>query len=453
MKFNRITAGMSLLCLAICASSVAQTKTQDKTKSNPTQGQVPGQTQGTGQSQPTPQNQQQTQQGKQGSQAQSPAQPQLSKEQLAEIQKLLDQKHKKELESIHKAETEGVRVRLGDIGKFRGARSNVIQGVGLVVGLDGTGDSKSTPWTATLISNYMTRWGTVVDETQVKSKNIAAVIVTCEMPAFVAPGTKMDITVSSSGDAKSLEGGVLLPTTLSSMADPQNPISTAYGSISIGGFNASSGGSKVSKNHALTGIVSGGATVEKSVLTQILFEGNVMYFDLDTPDFTTISRAASALKKAYPEWNVEAQDGASIKLSLPEGLAPTLAAQQVESLEVMANTPATVVVNERTGTIVVGGNVRLGPAVIAHGSLQVTISTDVLVSQPQPFSNGETVVVAVPQVEVNDPQAQIALVAPNATLDDLAKILQTLKVSARDIIAILEALQSQGALKARIRHQ
>lgn len=378
--------------------------------------------------------------------------PQLSKEQLEEVQKMLDAKHQRELDSIRKAETDGVRVRLGDIGRFRGSRSNVLQGVGIVVGLNGTGDTKSTPWTTTLISNYMSRWGTVVDEKQVRSKNIATVMITCEMPAFVAPGTKMDITISSNGDAKSLEGGVLLPTVLTSMLDPQTPVCTAYGSVSIGGFNASAGGSKVSKNHALTGIVPGGATVEKSISTQFLFEGNVMFFDLDDPDFTTVERSAEALRKMFPDWKVSALDGATLKLGIPEGVSGTLAAQRLEATEVMANTPAVVVVNERTGTIVVGGNVRLGPAIIAHGSLQITISTDVVISQPQPFSNGETVVVAVPQVDATEAQAQIALVPPNATLDDLARILQTLKVSARDIIAILQALQAQGALKARIKH-
>ncbi len=379
--------------------------------------------------------------------------PKLTPEQLAEIQKLIDEKQKKETELIRNAETDGIQVRLGDIGKFRGARTNVVQGIGLVVGLAGSGDTTSTPFTSTLISNYMSRWGTVVDQNQVRSKNIAAVIVTAEMPPFVAPGTKINVTISSSGDAKSLEGGVLLPTVMTGMSDSQTPICTAYGSVSIGGFNASAGGSSVRKNHALTGIIPGGATVEKSIETQILFPGNVMYFDLDDPDFTTAQRAANAIRLSNPAWQVTAEDGATLKISLPDGVAPTLAAEEVEGVEVMANTPATVVVNERTGTIVVGGNVRLGPAIIAQGSLQVTISTDVLVSQPQPLSQGQTVVVAVPQVDATESTAQVGLVAPNTTLDDLARILQTLKVSARDIIAILEALQSQGALKARIKHQ
>ncbi|MBS1723734.1 MAG: flagellar basal body P-ring protein FlgI [Armatimonadetes bacterium] len=379
--------------------------------------------------------------------------PALSPAQLAEIQKLLNEKHQQSIDSIRTAEADGIKVRLGDIGRFRGARSNVIQGFGLVVGLAGSGDTKSTPWTSTLIANAMSRWGTMVDEAAVRSKNIAAVLVTCEMPPFIAPGSKLDITVSSSGDAKSIEGGVLLPTVLTSMSDPNTPLCTAFGSVSIGGFNASSGGSGVRKNHPNVGIVSGGAIVEKSVPTQFIFEGNVMYFDLDDPDFTTAQRTATAIELSQPSWEAAAIDAATIKVTVPIGTAPTLAAQIVEGTEVMANTPASVVVNERTGTIVVGGNVKLGPAIIAHGSLQVTISTDVVVSQPQPFSKGETVVVAVPQVDAGETDAQVALVAPNATLDDLAKILQTMKVSARDIIAILQALQAQGALKARIKVQ
>ncbi|MCW5938303.1 MAG: flagellar basal body P-ring protein FlgI [Fimbriimonadaceae bacterium] len=376
--------------------------------------------------------------------------PKLTPEQLAEIQKILEERALKQTEAIRRAELEGVQTRLGDIGRFRGARGNVLQGIGLIVGLNGTGDSKSTPWTSTLISNVLSRWGTAVDARQVQAKNIATVLVTAEMPAFVAPGTKIDVTVSSNGDAKSLEGGVLMPTVLTSMTDPDTVLATAYGSVSIGGFNASSGGSGVRKNHPNVGIVAAGATVERSVPTQILFQGGVMYFDLDTPDFSTAERATEALKSAYPELTVETVDGATIKLTLPQGKSPTEVAQRVELTQVFANTPASVVVNERTGTIVVGGNVRLGPAVIAHGSLEVRIATDYVVSQPAPFSNGETVVVAVPQVDAQESPAQTAVVAPTATLDDLAKILQTMRVTARDMIAILMALQKQGALKARI---
>jgi flagellar P-ring protein precursor FlgI len=376
--------------------------------------------------------------------------PELTPAQRAELDRMLAERQKTRDKKISEAEQDGIAVRLGDIGQFRGARSNVVQGIGLVVGLAGTGDSKATPWTSTLVANAMRRWGTFVDEKQARAKNIATVMVTAELPAFVAPGTKVDITVSSNGDAKSLEGGVLLPTLLTGLAKPEETVAVGFGPVSIGGFNASSGGSGVRKNHATVGLVSGGATVEQSVPTQFVFDGGTMYFDLDTPDFTTAERAAEAVRLAMPGVQAEPVDGATLRIVPPPGLTPTAAASQVGSCLVMANTPATVVVNERTGTIVVGGNVRLGPALIAHGSLQIRVTTDFLVSQPAPLSNGQTVVVAIPQVEAEESPAQTQLVAPNATLGDLAAILQELKVSARDVIAILTALQRQGALKARI---
>jgi flagellar P-ring protein precursor FlgI len=380
--------------------------------------------------------------------AQAP--PELSPAQKAELERLLSERSRQEADRIRLAEEEGVTVRLADIGQFRGARSNVVQGIGLVVGLAGTGDTKSTPWTATLVSNAMRRWGTFVDEKQVRSKNLATVMVTAEIPPFLAPGSKIDLTVSSNGDAKSLEGGVLLPALLSSLSKPEETLAVGFGPVSIGGFNASSGGSSVRKNHATVGLVAGGGTLEASVPTQFVFEGGVMYFDLDAPDFTTAERAAAAIRLAMPGVEAKALDGATIEIVAPAGAAPTAVASEVGSCLVLANTPATVVVNERTGTIVVGGNVRLGPALIAHGSLQVRVTTDYLVSQPAPFSQGETVVVAIPEVEAQETPAQTQLVAPNATLGDLAKVLQELKVSARDVIAILTALQRQGALKARI---
>lgn len=386
-----------------------------------------------------------------GAQAAPPTgQPELTPQQKAELDRILAERAKRQAESIREAENAGIAVRLGDIGQFRGARTNVVTGIGLVVGLAGTGDTKSTPWTATLVSNAMRRWGTFVDDKQARAKNIAAVMVTAEIPPFLAPGSKMDVTVSSNGDAKSLEGGVLLPTYLAGLANPDDTVAVAFGPLSIGGFNASSGGSSVRKNHPTVALVPDGATLEVSVPTKFVFEGRTMFFDLDDPDFTTAERAAAAIQLAVPGASARALDGATIEVTLPGGMPPTLLASQVSSTTVMANTPATVVVNERTGTIIVGGNVRLGPALIAHGSLSVRITTDYLVSQPAPLSDGQTTVVAIPTVEANESPAQTQVIAPNATLGDLARVLQELKVSARDVIAILQGLQRQGALKARL---
>lgn len=376
--------------------------------------------------------------------------PELTAQQKAELDRILAERAKRNDLAIREAEGSGIAVRLGDIGQFRGARSNVVTGIGLVVGLAGTGDTKSTPWTATLIGNAMRRWGTFVDDKQVRSKNIATVMVTAEVPPFLAPGSKVDITVSSNGDAKSLEGGVLLPTFLAGLSKPEDTIAVGFGPLSIGGFNAASGGSSVRKNHPTVALVPDGATLEASVPTQFVFENGTMFFDLDEPDFTNAERAAAAIQLAIPGASARAVDGATIEINLPGGMAPTALASQVSVTTVMANTPATVVVNERTGTIIVGGNVRLGPALIAHGSLSVRVTTDYLVSQPAPFSDGQTTVVAIPEVEASETPAQTQVIAPNATLSDLARVLQELKVSARDVIAILQGLQRQGALKARV---
>ena len=381
-----------------------------------------------------------------------PDQTQTQKEDEALKRALLQQRMEQE-KAVDDALSQGIEVRLGDIGGFRGAQSNVIMGYGLVVGLAGTGDTKNTPFTSKLLANAMSRWGTMVDPDQLRGKNIATVAVTAELPPFAAPGRKIDVTVQSIGDAKSLEGGFLLPTPLGPSGNPDDVYVIATGAASIGGFNASSGGASVRKNHQNVGRVPNGGDIQKSVQTQFVFQGNTAYFDLDEPDFTTAQRTAQAILDQLPGIGAYAQDGVTIKLTLPQGADPIVAFSQIESVVVKAALPASVVINERTGTIVIGGNVKLGPAVIAHGSLQVRIEPQVLISQPGPFSNGQTAVVEIPVVSAEENQAQIGLVGGKATLNDLAKILQALKLSARDIIAIIQALADQGALKARVRIQ
>lgn len=367
-----------------------------------------------------------------------------------EQQRQLDQRRR---QLIREAEMVGIDTELAAIGGFRGARSNTIMGYGLVVGLNGTGDSKQISATSTAMSNALSRWGTLVAPDGFKAKNIAIVSVTCEMPAFAAPGRKMDVTVQSLGDAKSLEGGFLLPTPLAPAWDATKIFAQASGGVSIGGYNAGASGSSVRKNHPTAGRVPDGASVEKSVPTQVVFDGNVVYFDLDTPDFTTAKRVAVKIGQAYPNFVAVAEDGVTVKVVLPVGADPVTSLSQIEKLEVYANTPPTVVINERTGTIVVGGNVKLGPALIAHGSLRVRIDTEFMVSQPAPLSNGTTQVIPRSTLTADEDPPQVTVVSPNASLDDLARIFQTLNLTARDIIAILQALSEQGALKARIKIQ
>lgn len=365
-------------------------------------------------------------------------------------QQILDQRRR---QIIRESEMLGVNTELAAIGGFRGARSNTIMGYGLVVGLNGTGDSKQVAVTGTAMANALSRWGTLVDPASFKSKNIAIVSVTCEVPAFAAPGRKLDVTVQSLGDCKSLEGGFLLPTPLAPAWKPDSVFATSSGGVSIGGYNAGASGSSVRKNHPTAGRVPDGASVENSIPTKFLFDNNVVYFDLDEPDFTTAKRVAEKISQAYPGMSALAEDGATVKVMLPDGFDPVSNLSRIEKLEVYSNTPPTVVINERTGTIVVGGNVKLGPALIAHGSLRVRIDTEFMVSQPLPLTNGTTQVVPRSTLTADEDPPQVTVVAPNASLDDLARIFQTLNLSARDIIAILQALSEQGALKARIKIQ
>lgn len=379
--------------------------------------------------------------------------PTLSKEQQAKLDKIRAREEADRKQSINDAVKDGVAVQISNLGGFRGARSNTIMGYGLVVGLEGTGDSKSIPVTSQAIANALTKWGSLVDANSFKSKNIAIVTVTAELPAFGAPGRKIDVTVQSIGDAKSLQGGTLLPTTLGTMWDAQVVYAVAGGPVSIGGFNVSSGGNAARKNHATVGRIPNGGDIQRSVDTKIVFENNTIFLDLDNPDFTTAQRTATKIQEACPEYVVTATDAVTISIQLPEGTGAVEAMSRIENLTVMAPSHATVVINERTGTIVIGGNVKLGPAVIAHGALSIRIDTDVLISQPGPLSSGTTVVERIPVVNAQENPTQIGVIAPNATLDDLARMLQSLNVSARDIIAILQALAEQGALKARIKIQ
>jgi flagellar P-ring protein precursor FlgI len=358
------------------------------------------------------------------------------------------------LKAIQDAERDGVSVRMKDIGRFRGVRTNMLQGYGIVVGLAGTGDSQQTPFAATLLENALKRWGTTIDASKFKPKNVAAVSITAELPPFAAPGNQIDVTVSSLGDAKSLEGGTLLMAPLYGPSDFDTVIALSQGAISIGGFNASAGGTSARKNHTNVGMIPNGAIIERSVDTQTVFEGNKLYFELYDADLTTAQRVATALAQEIPGMQVRPIDGGTIEITIADPSQPLLAMSQIEQTTVKADVPAVVVINERTGTVVIGGNVRLGPAVIAHGSLQVRIDAFPYVSQPNSFNNsGRTVTGEQTSVDAQEDPVQIGIVPPNATINDLAKILQTLQVSARDIIAILQALAEQGALKARIKKQ
>lgn len=351
---------------------------------------------------------------------------------------------------LQRGETMGVQVRIKEIARFRGVRPNQLLGVGLVVGLSGTGDSKKTTLTSSIVSNLFKDFGIQLDAAEVDMKNIAAVMITAELPPFATNGLPVDVSVQSLGDAKSLAGGTLLQSALYAAGDRETIYAMAQGPLTLGGYDVSGGGSSAKKNFVTAGRIPGGALVQKGAPTKVIYPDRKMYLDLDTADTTTADRVAKAIAKSFPEFNAVAINPGTIEITLPEAATDVQTMSRIEQVQVFVDTQGTIVVNERTGTIVMGGNVRLGPAVIAHGSLNVRIDEQILISQPEPFSNGSTVVVPQYNVDANEHTTQIATIAPTTTVADLAKIFQALDLKAADIISILQALKQQGALKARI---
>ena len=373
--------------------------------------------------------------------------PQKSPEQVRDD--LLRKRDEQRERLATEAEDTGVEVRIKDVARFRGVRSNQLYGYGLVIGLEGTGDTKRTPFTMTLMQNALKDFGTTFDERQFNTKNIAAVAVTAELPPFAAPGNTIDITVTSIGDSKSLKGGFLLQTALFPGANRKTAFVVAQGPLDVGGFAVSSGGNSVSKGHVTAARIPGGGIVEASVPTDLVFGGK-MYLELNEADFTTAERMAKAINSKYPEYFAAALDGGSVELTLPVGLSPVQAISLIEKTSFRSDTQALVVINPRTGTVVIGGNVRLGPATIVHGSLKIQIEQFPIVAMPAPFTKADPVVVNETKVTVDEPTAQVALMPPTATLADLTKILQELRVTPSDLMQILDALKRNGALKARI---
>ncbi len=346
-------------------------------------------------------------------------------------------------------ELNGIAVRLKDIARFRGIRAQQLRGIGLVTGLAGTGDSKKSVITRELFANYFRDMGIKVEPKEVDNKNVAAVMITAELPPFATSGQYLDINVETIGDAKSLVGGTLVQSFMYLVGDKETVYAAAQGQVTVGGYDVSAGGSSSSKGHVTAGTIPSGAIVEKSLPAKFVFD-NRMYLDLDDPDITTAQRVVDELKAAYPQFLAHAENAGTISMTLPTGMSPVQAMSMVETVKVMSDAQATIVIDEKTGTIVFGANVKVGPAAIAQGSLNVRIDTIFDVSQPNPFSKGQTVIVPNSNITVDEKNAQVATLAPNTTVQDLAKMFQALQLKPKDIISILRALRTQGALKARI---
>jgi flagellar P-ring protein precursor FlgI len=365
--------------------------------------------------------------------------------------------HRSELvklrQEFDQASKDGVQVQIQSVAHYRGANNVQLQGIGLVTGLEGTGDSTQSVVTQNILANWWKAQGLSVPPTTITAKNVALVQVTAVMPAFTKPGSEIDVTVSSISDAKSLQGGKLELTMLYSASDPKTVVATATGGLSIGGFNASANGSSTQKNHVNVGIIPRGAEVQQRVESQVVYKDggvNKVYLDLDESNPTTIKRIVDALRTSHPELRAVSTDWTTVALTVPDSMTPEDVMSAVNLTEVYADTPAKVVINERTGTIVVGGNVTIGPAMVACGNLNVRIQTVNDVSQPEAFSNGETTRVANSSVHADQDPATIALIRPTTSVWDLAKIFQALDLKPIDVIKILEELHKQGALKARI---
>lgn len=341
--------------------------------------------------------------------------------------------------------------RLRDLVDAGGARENQLVGYGIITGLNGTGDDVSVPFTAQTVLSLLRRLGVQVDPTQLRLRNVAAVIVTAQLPAFAKQGTKLDVTVSSVGNAKSLSGGTLIQTLLKG-AD-QKTYAVAQGSVIVGGFEAKgSSGSSVAKGTTTAGRVPEGAIVEREILANIV-EGGALKLELRTPGFTVASRIAEAVNAKFPD-SASALDGGAVKVKVPSGFETRIVdlMAQLEDIEVTTVRRARVVINERTGTIVAGGDVRLSPVAVMHGSLTIVVKETPMVSQPGPglFGKGTTAVVPRSEIRASEGGKSMAYVPTAPTLADVATALSTLGLSPRELAGVLQALRAAGALEAEM---
>lgn len=341
-------------------------------------------------------------------------------------------------------------VRVKDVTTVQSARPSPIIGYGLVAGLNRTGDRRQAVLSSQSLANMLSRMGLNVPTDQVRVENVALVLVTAELPPFARPGTRLDVTVSSVGDARSLMGGTLLATPLRG-ADSSVQV-LAQGPLSVGGFGAGQGGNTIQVNHVTVGRIPGGGMVQSAPPVELL-EGGRLTLTLRDPDFDTARRLAEAVNADLGAGAAQASDAASVSVNVPDRFraSPVELIARLEMLPLDVDSPARVVINERTGTAVVGAGVRLAPAAVAHGNLSVRISTQLTVSQPNPLSrNGETVVVPQTDVDIESAEGQLVALPEGATLDAVVRALNSLGASPRDIIAILQALKTAGALRAEI---
>jgi flagellar P-ring protein precursor FlgI len=342
--------------------------------------------------------------------------------------------------------------RIKDLAEVQGVRNNQLAGYGLVVGLDGTGDQTTqTPFTTQSITSMLTQMGVNLPPgTNMQLKNVAAVMVTADLPPFAQSGQTIDITVSSLGNAKSLRGGTLVMTPLKG-ADGLI-YAMAQGNLAVSGAGASANGSKAQINHLSVGRIPGGATVERTVATK-LGEAGTINLELHDSDFTTATRVVEAVNKRFGADTARALDGRVVQVKTPVGASERVAfIGAIQSLDVNpATAQAKVIINARTGSVVMNQAVMLEPSAVSHGNLSIVINTEPVISQPAAFSTqGQTVSTVQSQIEIRQQPGEVMLLKGSASLANVVKALNSIGATPQDLLAILQALKASGALHAEL---
>jgi flagellar P-ring protein precursor FlgI len=339
------------------------------------------------------------------------------------------------------------KVMLRDVTQIEGVRDNQLVGYGLVIGLTRTGDTQQTYFTVQTLANSLSRMGVQIAPGVVVVKNVAAVFVSATLPPFARPGTKIDVTVSSVGDAKSLAGGVLL---LTSLRAPNGQVyAEAQGALVIGGYSEGASGNSKSVNHMTVGRIAEGGVVERDAAVDLSRFKTVSLL-LQNPDFTAAGDVADVINKEFGKTIATALDSRRIDVDVAASGAPSVPGliSRVQNLSIRFRPPAKVIVNERTGTIVMGGDVRLSPVSVIHGSLTIDVQTTHVLVQPVPFTNGKPETVTETKTTVTDAPAQSIQLEEGANVDELIRGLHAIGATSRDVISILQAIKAAGGLQA-----
>ncbi|TWB63325.1 flagellar basal body P-ring protein FlgI [Nitrospirillum viridazoti] len=350
------------------------------------------------------------------------------------------------------AQPAGAQSRLKDIVDVEGVRDNVLVGYGLVVGLNGTGDTiNNAPFTQQSLYGMLERLGVNIRGTTLTTKNVAAVMVTATLPPFAAQGTRIDVQVGTLGDAKSLQGGILVGTPL--LAPDGDVYAVAQGPVAISGFTAQGAAASVTRGVPTAGRIAAGALVERTVDFR-MSDMQALHLALHNPDFTTAKRIADAINAAIGMGTAMAMDPSNVTVNVPAGRKMDLVGfmRDIEQLKVAPDNPATVVIDEASGVIVMGENVRINTVAIAQGNLTIKITETPQVSQPGPLSGGTTTTVPRTNIQVDDGQGKkLAILPSGVSLQDLVQSLNALGVSPRDMISILQSIKAAGALQAELK--